>query len=130
LLKTLQPMDRHLSQSYSEVTRLQFQLLQAITNIGLSICRLEIFITTFVVDTGMALYFLGFWPFPKVCILFLHHNTSPNWFIETADKEYSDNAKFCKFCRQLFHSSLTTILRPLKPGMIKPEITHFPDGHF
>jgi Plavaka transposase len=123
-------MDRHSSQSYSEVTRLRFQLLRAIMNIGLSICQLEIYTTTFVMDTRMALYFLGFWPFPKVCILFLHHNTSSNWFIETANKEYSENAKFRKFYRQLFHSSLTTILQPLKPRMTKPEITHFPDSHF
>ncbi|KAG2091332.1 uncharacterized protein F5147DRAFT_823151 [Suillus discolor] len=34
------------------------------------------------------------------------------------------------FHRQLFHSSLSKILDPLKPGMTTPEVTHFGDGHY
>jgi hypothetical protein len=47
-----------------------------------------------------------------------------------ADKEYSKNAKFRKFRRQLFHSSLARILESLKSGMTKPEVVRCPDGHF
>ena len=47
-----------------------------------------------------------------------------------ADREHADDAKFRKFRRQLFHTSLSTILQPLKPGMTEPEITRCPDGRF
>lgn len=47
-----------------------------------------------------------------------------------ADREYADDAKFRKFRRQLFHTSLHTILRSLKPGMTVPEVVRYPDGHF
>ncbi|KAG2122710.1 hypothetical protein BD769DRAFT_1629193 [Suillus cothurnatus] len=36
----------------------------------------------------------------------------------------------CIFHYQLFHSSLSFILRNLKPGMTKPEVVHFGDGHY
>jgi hypothetical protein len=51
---------------------------------------------------------------------------SPN----TADKQYSGDAGFRKFRRQLYHSSLSTILQSLKPGMTVPEVTRCCDGHF
>lgn len=47
-----------------------------------------------------------------------------------ADKQHADNAQFRKFRRQLFHSSLSTILDSLKPGMTTPEVTRCPDGHY
>ena len=34
------------------------------------------------------------------------------------------------FRRQLFHSSLATILEPLRLAMTTPEVTRCPDGHF
>lgn len=37
---------------------------------------------------------------------------------------------FRKFRRQLFHTSLQTILESLKPGMTSPEIVRYADGHF
>jgi hypothetical protein len=47
-----------------------------------------------------------------------------------ADKKYSDDAKFRKFRRQLFHSSLAKVLGSLKPGMTKPEVVRCADDHF
>ena len=47
-----------------------------------------------------------------------------------ATNEYKDDAKFRKFRRQVFHSSLARILQSLKPGMAQPELRRCPDGHF
>lgn len=49
---------------------------------------------------------------------------------DPADREFKDDPQFRKFRRQLFHSSLSHILQPLKPGMTVPEVTRCPDGHF
>lgn len=48
----------------------------------------------------------------------------------TAEKRYAKNPVFRKFRRQLFHSSLATILSPLKRFMLKPDVVCCPDGHF
>ncbi|KIK80885.1 hypothetical protein PAXRUDRAFT_157423 [Paxillus rubicundulus Ve08.2h10] len=45
-------------------------------------------------------------------------------------KEHSRMAVFCLFKCQLFHTSLSGILKSLKPGMSKPEVICFCDGHF
>ncbi|KAI5991885.1 hypothetical protein EDD15DRAFT_2388391 [Pisolithus albus] len=45
-------------------------------------------------------------------------------------REYASKDEFRRFRRQLFHSSLGRILRTLKPGMAKPEVTLFGDGHY
>ena len=37
---------------------------------------------------------------------------------------------FCKFCRQLMHSSLVKMLESLKFGMTTPEVIHCADNHF
>lgn len=47
-----------------------------------------------------------------------------------ADKAHTNDAKFRKFRRQLFHSSLSKILETLKPGMTTPEVLRCFDGHF
>jgi Plavaka transposase len=47
-----------------------------------------------------------------------------------ATPEFRGNADFRKFRRQLVHSSLAKILKSLKPGMKRPEVVRFPDGHF
>jgi hypothetical protein len=47
-----------------------------------------------------------------------------------ADKKHSNDPKFRKFRRQVFHSSLAKILQSLKPGMTKPEVACCADGHF
>jgi Plavaka transposase len=51
-------------------------------------------------------------------------------FYYTADKQYSNDSKFRKFRRQLFHSSLARVLESLKPGMTKPEVVRCADDHF
>ncbi|KAH9910902.1 hypothetical protein B0H21DRAFT_782479 [Amylocystis lapponica] len=50
--------------------------------------------------------------------------------IPKSERQYGDNARFRKFRRQLFHTSLSTIFSPLRPAMSVPEVTHCPDGHY
>ncbi|KAL6308722.1 hypothetical protein BKA93DRAFT_725077 [Sparassis latifolia] len=50
--------------------------------------------------------------------------------IPKSDRRYADDVQFRKFHRQMFHSSLSKILQPLKPGMTTPEVTRCADGHF
>ncbi|KAG1884360.1 hypothetical protein F4604DRAFT_1574713 [Suillus subluteus] len=45
-------------------------------------------------------------------------------------KKHSDDPRFRKFKKQLFHSSLSRILSSLKPAMSVPEVVQFGDGHF
>ncbi|KAG1860759.1 hypothetical protein F4604DRAFT_1882540 [Suillus subluteus] len=45
-------------------------------------------------------------------------------------KEHASDPRFRKFRCQLFHSSLSKILERLRPGMTKPEVAKFSDGHF
>ncbi|KAG1728600.1 uncharacterized protein EDB91DRAFT_1239333 [Suillus paluster] len=45
-------------------------------------------------------------------------------------KEHAADPQFRKFRHQLFHSSLSKILETLRPGMTKPEVVKFGDGHF
>ena len=47
-----------------------------------------------------------------------------------ANKEYADNPKFRCFRRQLFHTSLSKMLKRLHPGMTVPEIVHCGDGSY
>lgn len=47
-----------------------------------------------------------------------------------ANKRDDEDPHFRKFRRQLFHSSLSRILRSLRPWMEKPEIVRCGDGHF
>ncbi|KAG1767859.1 hypothetical protein EV702DRAFT_1182058 [Suillus placidus] len=47
-----------------------------------------------------------------------------------ATKEHAEEPTFRNFRRQLFHSSLSKIFNPLKPGMTTPEVTPFGDGHY
>ena len=44
--------------------------------------------------------------------------------------EFHDDSGFCKCHCQLLHFSLAKILKSLKPGMMTPDVVHFPDGHF
>ncbi|KAG1867408.1 hypothetical protein F4604DRAFT_2022004 [Suillus subluteus] len=45
-------------------------------------------------------------------------------------QEHASDPQFQKYHRQLFHLSLAKILKNLKPGMTKPVIMHFGDGHY
>lgn len=47
-----------------------------------------------------------------------------------ADKQSVNDLKFCEFRRQLFHTSLSMILKPLRPAMTTPEVVRCPDNHF
>lgn len=47
-----------------------------------------------------------------------------------ADKEHEKSDAYRMFRRQLLQSSISMILTPLKPGMEKPVINRFPDGHY
>ncbi|KAG1718784.1 hypothetical protein EDB19DRAFT_1920047 [Suillus lakei] len=50
--------------------------------------------------------------------------------IPTTTKEHADDIDFRNFRRQLFHSSLANIFKPLKKNMTTPDIVHCPDGHY
>ncbi|RXW15717.1 hypothetical protein EST38_g10132 [Candolleomyces aberdarensis] len=50
--------------------------------------------------------------------------------IPKTSREYADDAKFRKFRRQLFHTSLKHILSSLEPYMETPRITKCVDGYF
>ncbi|KAI9462220.1 hypothetical protein HD554DRAFT_2041202 [Boletus coccyginus] len=47
-----------------------------------------------------------------------------------ADPAHKDDVNFRHFRRQLFHSSLAAVLRPVRDAMIKPRVTRCADGHF
>ena len=49
---------------------------------------------------------------------------------QKAAKEQQSDVVFHNFRRQLFHSSLSLILRMLKPAMEKPKVVLFGDGHY
>ncbi|KAH9940258.1 hypothetical protein B0H21DRAFT_872070 [Amylocystis lapponica] len=50
--------------------------------------------------------------------------------IPKSEKKYTKDPHFRKFRRQLFHTSLSAILQPLRPGMTVPEVTRCPDNHY
>ncbi|KAI0289103.1 hypothetical protein B0F90DRAFT_1672605 [Multifurca ochricompacta] len=50
--------------------------------------------------------------------------------IPKSDRRYDDDPEFRKFKCQLYHASLSAILRMLLPGMTKPAIRRCPDGHY
>lgn len=47
-----------------------------------------------------------------------------------ADRQHEDSQEFREFWRELFHGSITFILKSLRPGMIKPEVIRYGDGHY
>lgn len=47
-----------------------------------------------------------------------------------AKRKVENTAQFRKFRRQLFHSSIAAILRPLIPYMTTPDIVKCADGHY
>ncbi|KAI0713722.1 hypothetical protein C8Q76DRAFT_620400 [Earliella scabrosa] len=63
----------------------------------------------------------------RYCALHAHPNVR---CIIIADRKHSDDLKFRKFRRQLFHVSLHSILKSLKPGMTTPEVVRYADRHF
>lgn len=59
-----------------------------------------------------------------------HHPRASDLIRPSADKKHADDANFRKFRRQLFHTSLSNILSPLRQWMEDPEIVRCGDGHF
>ena len=45
------------------------------------------------------------------------------------DRKDDNDTLFRKFKCQLYHATLSTILKPLRPGMTEPVIRCCPDGH-
>ncbi|KAJ2925637.1 hypothetical protein H1R20_g11456, partial [Candolleomyces eurysporus] len=50
--------------------------------------------------------------------------------IPKSDRKYDNDTAFRKFKRELYHSSISRILRPLRNGMVTPVVQRCPDGHF
>ncbi|KAG2134177.1 uncharacterized protein EDB93DRAFT_1242713 [Suillus bovinus] len=50
--------------------------------------------------------------------------------IPKTEKKNADDARYRKFKKQLFHSSLSKIFTTLKPGMTTPEVTRCGNGHY
>ncbi|KAF8808689.1 hypothetical protein BYT27DRAFT_7222819 [Phlegmacium glaucopus] len=50
--------------------------------------------------------------------------------IPKSDRKYDNDASFCKFKRQIYHASISAILKTLREGMTKPVILRCPDGHY
>ena len=73
---------------------------------------------------------VAFLPIPKsiisnfFVILYLHLR------VYIASKKHRKTAKFQTFCRQMYHTCLARVFRPLKDGMTTPEVVKCPDRHF
>ncbi|KAF8873125.1 hypothetical protein BD779DRAFT_1613705 [Infundibulicybe gibba] len=50
--------------------------------------------------------------------------------IPKGDRKHDNDASFRKFKRQLYHSSISAILKSLRPGMTNPIVRRCPDGHY
>jgi hypothetical protein len=76
---------------------------------------------------------LGFLPIPKsecTSIIYRRVYFNLSHLVYTATQEDANDARYRKFRRQLFHSSLAKILEPLKSGMTNPEVVRCSDGHY
>ncbi len=130
---SLPKMEIHMAQCsrllFLVATRQQYQLLLAKQNIILSIFLLATFTTELdvLIQTGFLLsrFFLS----QKVCPL-LDVAKAASTHVFQGEKSFRDDNDFQAFRCHLFHSSLSTILQSLRPGMTSPEIARCPDGHF
>ncbi|KAI0038131.1 hypothetical protein FA95DRAFT_1665594 [Auriscalpium vulgare] len=50
--------------------------------------------------------------------------------IPKVSKRHRKKPAYMKFCRQMYHSCLSLVFRPLKPGMSVPEVVECSDGHY
>ena len=72
---------------------------------------------------------LGFHAIPKgECALINASCLLKN--VLSAEHQDANSTHFWKFCHQLFHTTLSRILTPLKPAMTTPEVVKCSDGHF
>ena len=72
---------------------------------------------------------IGFLAIPKsMCF---NSSDQSHWLTQyLGSRKDGSSMMFQSFRRQLMHESLKTILNPLKPFMIKPDIVKCPDGHY
>jgi hypothetical protein len=77
-----------------------------------------------------AVALIGFFAIPKSMSPLSRFDHNTDVVPTSADKEHSNTDEFWNFGRQLFHSTLSRILASLKPGMTKPEILRYGDGHY
>lgn len=112
------------------MTKRPYQLRQETTNTGPSIYRLGTFTTTPGERTKMESCFLVFTRFQNVSSKSLRLEPSVLILYPLAEKQDADCAKFRKFRRQLFHTTLAKILQPLKIYMSKPDVVRCADGHY
>jgi hypothetical protein len=97
-------------------------------NITRSIYPLGMSITMSGVHTGTQSLSLAFLQCRRVSETTSHITQHTDDIVAT--KEHASDPCFQNFHRQLFHSSLSKILKRLRPGMTKPEVAKFGDGHF
>ena len=45
-------------------------------------------------------------------------------------REQDNDAEFCLFKKQLYHSSIAAVFKSMKDSMQKPVVRQCPDGHF
>ena len=78
-----------------------------------------------------AVSLVAFLAIPKSMFwIFYLCSVKSNEWLNLADREYADDPAFRKFRRQLFHTSLYTILESLRPGMTTPEVVRYADGYY
>jgi hypothetical protein len=51
-------------------------------------------------------------------------------YLGVGDRDDDDGKPYKRWCRQLFHGSLSAIFGSLRPFMTKPDIVRCPDGHW
>lgn len=124
-----QHMDQYLCPSSLGATKQPSPLPQDRMIFTRCIYQLVMSITMLDVPTETLWFSLGSWLNQKVCDL------TPSLLFNfilicPATKEHAKTDEFRRFRRQLFHSSLSLILRSLKPGMTTPEVMLFGDGHY
>lgn len=71
---------------------------------------------------------IGFLAIPKGG--FALHISCHTLIAIVGEREDEKSSAFRNFRRQLFHSSLSTILEPIRSAMETPEVVRCPDGHF
>ena len=71
---------------------------------------------------------IGFLAIPKGMSIYL--SLPPHSEHRVAERDDEKTTTFREFRWQLFHSSLATILKPIRSAMETPEVVQCPDGHF
>ncbi|KAG1748366.1 uncharacterized protein EDB91DRAFT_1235710 [Suillus paluster] len=82
----------------------------------------------------------GDWAYKQVDVISEDPDTHGSMFVPVilgrflampkTTKQHAKTKGFQRFHRQLFHSSLSYILKSLKPGMMTPKVARFGDGHY